>query len=103
MRILGLFATIVMLSGCSMLYDDPPTIIQTCPQHEIPTPTPLKLDSIGRIVVITPETVDKKFEDIKNSGTEPTLVCISPQGYKALSLNMEKIQGYIQVLRETAK
>ena len=103
-RVLTCFASILILSGCSTIYHKPViTAPVSCVQIEKPLPSPLVLNDVGRVVVVTPTTATKVFSDIEKAKGTPTLICVSPEGYKALSINLEKIQGHIQVLRETAK
>lgn len=101
MKVIASGLTALLLCSCTLIHETPEIQTPACIVPARPQPAPLVLNDIGAVVVITPETVNKKFDDIRSVGDDPTLVCISPNGYRALSLNMEKIQGYIEVLRAT--
>lgn len=71
---------------------------------------PLKLPAVDPIVldgvtwyVLTPQNAEQKFKEIQSQGIDAVFFGLTDKGYEAQSLNEEKLQGHILLLRDREK
>lgn len=85
-----------LISACGVKQPKPITITEiksniiNRPNLILPQTTPIDTKSVNWKVV-TPENVDKIFEDMKNSNQEMVLFALTTSGYENVSLNMSEI------------
>ena len=97
------------ISGCATfsLFDKEPDVkpieVITKPAEktplDLPMPDPLKLESTHWRIV-TPENVDKVWEELGADGGNVVLFALSENGYKTLSLNFAQIRNYVLTQNE---
>ncbi len=86
----------VLISACGIKQPKPITITEinsniiNRPNLILPQTTPINTKNVNW-KVITPENVDKIFEDMKNSNQEMVLFALTTSGYENISLNMAEI------------
>ena len=108
-----LIPTILLLSssisGCATfsLFDKEPDVkpieVVTKPVEktplDLPMPDPLKLESV-KWRIVTPENIDKVWEDLGAEGGNVVLFALTEDGYKTLSLNFAQIRNFILTQNE---
>jgi hypothetical protein len=62
-------------------------------------PHPLQVKS-PQWIVVTPENIEKIWDEFENSSTPLVLFAITPRGYEELSLSLAEIRAFIQTQRE---
>ncbi len=95
LRVLTLLILIIILiSACGTQKKENITEIRTIPIDRqnliLPQITPINPRQIDWKIV-TPENVNKIFEDMKNSNQEMVLISLTTSGYENISLNMAEI------------
>ena len=108
-----LIPTILLLSsisGCATfsLFDKEPDVkpieVVTKPVEktplDLPMPDPLKLESV-KWRIVTPENIDKVWEQLGAEGGNVVLFALTEDGYKTLSLNFAQIRNFILTQNET--
>ena len=65
----------------------------------LPMSDPLKLESVNWRVV-TPENIDKVWEELGAEGGNVVLFALTEDGYKTLSLNFAQIRNFILTQNE---
>jgi hypothetical protein len=107
-----LIPTILLLSsisGCATfsLFDKEPDVkpieiikksVEKTPLN-LPMSDPLKLESVNWRVV-TPENIDKVWEELGAEGGNVVLFALTEDGYKTLSLNFAQIRNFILTQNE---
>lgn len=96
LRNLLLCATVIGVTACS----GPAQYIDTSvvgPKLRAPDPAPIHLTDV-EFMVISQENVDDYLEDIRDG--DLTVIGMTPEGYKNLSINTKKLQNYIKSQRE---
>lgn len=85
-----------LISACGVTQPKPITITEiksniiNRPNLILPETTQIDTKSVNW-KIITPENVDKTFEDMKNSNQEMVLFALTTSGYENVSLNMAEI------------
>ena len=97
------------ISGCATfsLFDKEPDVkpieVITKPVEKtplaLPMPDPLKLESVTWRIV-TPENIDKVWEQLGAEGGNVVLFALTEDGYKTLSLNFAQIRNFILTQNE---
>ena len=100
-RLLILFTLLPLISGCASFgwsSNVKPIEVQTRAVERtrlnLPEPTPLTGRELNWVVV-TPENVDRVFQDLKNSNTDLVLFALTDEGYEQLALSMAEIRNFI--------
>ena len=107
-----LIPTILLLSsisGCATfsLFDKEPDVkpieiikksVEKTPLN-LPMSDPLKLESVNWRIV-TPENIDKVWEELGAEGGNVVLFALTEDGYKTLSLNFAQIRNFILTQNE---
>lgn len=62
-------------------------------------PQPLQVKS-PQWIVVTPENIEKIWDQFENSDTPLVLFAITPKGYEEISLTLAEIRAFIQTQRE---
>jgi hypothetical protein len=107
-----LIPTILLLSsisGCATfsLFDKEPDVkpieiikksVEKTPL-DLPMSDPLKLESVNWRIV-TPENIDKVWEELGAEGGNVVLFALTEDGYKTLSLNFAQIRNFILTQNE---
>jgi hypothetical protein len=65
------------------------------PKPIVPTVDQLKLRDVTWIVV-TPDNVEQKMQEIKNKGGDPVIFGLTSTGYENLSLNLSDVRANIE-------
>ena len=97
------------IAGCATfsLFDKEPDVkpieVITKPVEKtplaLPMPDPLKLESV-KWRIVTPENIDKVWEELGAEGGNVVLFALSENGYKTLSLNFAQIRNFILTQNE---
>ena len=91
-----LILIIILISACGVRQPEPITITEiksntiNRPNLILPQTTPINTRNVDW-KIITPENIDKIFEDMKNANQEMVLFALTTSGYKNVSLNMAEI------------
>jgi hypothetical protein len=89
-----LILIIILISACGTPKKENITEIRTIPIDRqnliLPQITPINPRQVDWKIV-TPENVNKIFEDMKNSNQEMVLIALTTTGYENISLNMAEI------------
>ena len=102
LRSLTLITTLLLLSGCSFIpffgEDVKPVEVVTKAQERtklnLTLPQPLKLQDI-KWIVVTPDNIDKVWEQLQKKNTDLVLFGLTDDGYEGLAINMADIRNYI--------
>lgn len=91
---------LLVLAGCS---SKPQEITVSAkpidkPELILPQATELNLRKLDWIV-ITPDNIDKVWEEIKSSGRPVVIFALTDEGYERVSLNLNDISSYIEQQR----
>ncbi len=84
----------LFLAGCNTttVYDKPIIVDRT--ELIVPQVQPVTQSNM-RWIVITPENANQKFKELQSEGVVSVLA-LTPEGYKNLSMNVAELRRYIQ-------
>lgn len=84
----------LFLAGCNTttVYDKP--IIVDRPELIVPNVQPVTQSNV-KWIIITPENANQKMKELQAEGTF-TVLALTPDGYKNLSMNVAELRRYIQ-------
>ena len=94
-----LISSLFVLGGCSIASQQeepcPAKVVYVeHPQLNVPDPEPLNLADVS-FVVITKANAQTSFAQLEAKKIDPAVWALTDENYKALSINIEKLQAYI--------
>jgi hypothetical protein len=90
-----------LLSACSST--QPLTVFSKPVERlplEAPFPEPVTMDSV-RWIVVTPDNAEEVFAEMISRRQHTVVIGLSAKDYEHLSINLEKMQGHLLMLRKT--
>lgn len=88
---------VLLLSSCSTL-DVTTTPIEKLPLN-ISDPAPIQLEQIT-FLVLTKENAEATLETMEKAGKSPVIFGLTPDDYRALSVNVDSIKNYLILQKE---
>lgn len=93
-----LLSSVLALTGCSFTQPEPDcpakVVFVEQPHLNVPDPEPLDLNDVS-FVVVTKENAKEQFAELESKRIDPAVWALTDENYKALSINIEKLQAYI--------
>lgn len=94
-----LLSSVLAITGCSAIEQQeepcPSKVVYVEHPHlNVPDPEPLDLQEV-QFAIITKRNADAKFSEMESKRIDPVVWALTDENYKALSINVEKLQAYI--------